>query len=123
MNLEDQHQELFTIHQISLRADIPKSTLRYWEKELQGYLIPLRTDGGQRRYSFEHLSKIELIKELRAKGASLVEIKKTLSENIQDENAKEVDVLANRVAEAVKMEVYRFYGRLVPRNSRDKEIN
>ena len=117
MNPENQQEELFTIHQISLKADIPKSTLRYWEKELRGYLIPSRTDGGQRRYSLEHLSKIELIKELRSKGASLVEIKKTLNENLHDENAKEVDVLANRVAEAVKMEVYRFFGKLAQKDT------
>ena len=117
MNLENQNEQLFTIHQISIKADIPKSTLRYWEKELQGYLIPSRTNGGQRRYSLEHLSKIQLIKELRSKGASIVEIKKMMVESMHDENAQEVEALANKVADAVKMEVYRFFRKLAKNHS------
>ena len=50
-NLEmDQQEQLFTIQQLSKKLNIPKPTLRFWEKELEGIFVPLRTRGGQRRY-------------------------------------------------------------------------
>jgi DNA-binding transcriptional MerR regulator len=39
-------------------------TLRYWEKEFSGFLEPIRTDGGQRRYRPEDIQTVFLIKRL-----------------------------------------------------------
>ncbi len=108
----DLHKQLFTIQQLSLKLGIPKPTLRFWEKELDGIIVPHRTRGKQRRYNLEHLAIIGKVKELREKGMSLSEIKNKLenSKKIRGNNSNSdtVDLLAQRVAEVVRAEVYRF---------------
>jgi len=37
----------FSISDVSTRLEIPKPTLRFWEKELKEILVPLRTQGGK----------------------------------------------------------------------------
>jgi len=39
-------------------------TLRYWEREFEVYLDPVRTDGGQRRYRPDDIQTVFLIKRL-----------------------------------------------------------
>jgi DNA-binding transcriptional MerR regulator len=39
-------------------------TLRYWEREFADYLIPVRTDGGQRRYRPEDIQTVFIVKRL-----------------------------------------------------------
>ncbi len=57
-----------TIKQVSHLTGIPTHTLRFWEKEFDGILVPLRTQGGQRRYNSESISLIESIfKEMNKK--------------------------------------------------------
>ena len=99
-----------TIAEISRKLRIPKHTLRFWEKEFNGQITPHRTQGGQRRYAAEHVAVIETIKKLRERGLSLSDIKRELAnggKNGQGQTAK-IDVLASRVAEVVKTEVYNF---------------
>ena len=74
----DIHEQAITIQQVSQKLDVPKPTLRFWEREFDGILVPLRTNGGQRRYAPEHISVIEEIKMLKKAGLSLVEIKRKL---------------------------------------------
>ena len=101
-----------TIQQASQRLKVTKHTLRFWEKELNGVLAPLRTEGGQRRYTSEHLYLIEEIKRLKRKGLSLVDIKEKLDNFYNSEqgnsNSSKIDFLANQVAEMVKTAIYRF---------------
>ncbi len=101
-----------TIQQISQKLKIPKPTLRFWEKEFEGILVPLRTRGGQRRYTSEHISVIEEINNLKRKGMSLAEVKDELQNNKKAKSGNSIpngmDLLAERVAEVVKEEVYRF---------------
>ena len=61
-------EQLLTIQQLSLRLNIPKPTLRFWEKELDGIIVPLRTRGGQRRYSVQHILIIEEVTNLKKRG-------------------------------------------------------
>lgn len=112
--------QLYTIQQISVKLNIPKPTLRFWEKEFEGILLPLRTNGGQRRYAPEHVSVIKEIKMLKKAGLSLFEIKSKLvkgqmsaagSQRSGDQRTDGIDLLAERVAEVVKMEVLRFFRR------------
>ena len=107
----DTQKQLFTIQQLSLKLDIPKPTLRFWEKELDGIIVPQRTRGGQRRYNFEHLTIIGKVKELRERGMSLPAIKRKLNNRDKggNPNSNSVDLLAERVAAAVKAEVNRFF--------------
>ena len=116
----NQKEQLHTIQQISTKLNIPKPTLRFWEKEFEGMLLPLRTDGGQRRYAPEHVSIIREIKALKKAGLSLVEIKRKLEQGLMSEAGSQrsgdgrtdgIDHLSERVAEVVKMEVLRFFER------------
>ena len=81
MNFQEQ---AITIQQVSQKLDVPKPTLRFWEREFVGILVPLRTNGGQRRYAPEHISVIEEIKMLKKAGLSLVEIKRKMGKGIDD---------------------------------------
>ena len=114
----DMENRLSSIQEVSDLLKVPKPTLRFWEKELDGIIVPHRTRGGQRRYALEHLTIIGKVKELREKGMSLPEIKRKLgkgqmseagSQRSGDERTDSVDLLAARVAEVVKAEVNRFF--------------
>jgi len=116
----NQKEQLYSIQQISSKLNIPKPTLRFWEKKFESLLQPLRTHGGQRRYTPEHVSIIEEIKMLKRAGLSLIEIKAKLEEGQMsevgkrragDENTDGIDLLVERVAEVVKIEVLRYLQR------------
>ncbi len=101
---------LFSIAEISKKLKVPKHTLRFWEKEFIGTIVPLRTQGGQRRYTAGHVAVIEMIKKLRERGLGLSQIKRELTNGSKEgqEHTNKIDLLATRVAEAVKTEVYNF---------------
>ena len=116
----NQKEQLHSIQQLSIKLNIPKPTLRFWEKEFEGLLQPLRTNGGQRRYTSEHVSIIGEIKMLKKVGLRLAEIKRKLGkgqmseaggQRTEDGRTEGIDLLAERVAEVVKMEVLRFFQR------------
>ena len=120
----NQSKQLLTIQQISLKLDIPKSTLRFWEKELDGFIVPIRTPGGQRRYSLINLSLIGKVKEFRDMGMSLAEIKSKLQADnklvAKKPSLDNFERLAERVAELIKKEVYNFlYSHRVSSNADD----
>ena len=103
--------QLLSIQEVSALLKVPKPTLRFWEKEFEGILVPLRTDGRQRRYTVENIAVIEEIKKLKSKGMSLPEIKRKFSNSHKEDNpnSNRVDLLAARVAEVVRAEVNRFF--------------
>ena len=109
MNQSEQH---FTIQQISRKLNIPKPTLRFWEKELDGVIVPLRTPGGQRRYTPDHLNLIQKIQRMRKQGMRLSEIKTKLNAvnagMKMPTNPVDFEVLVERVTEVVKTEIYRM---------------
>ena len=109
----NQKEQLHTIQNLSAKVNIPKPTLRFWEKEFEGILLPLRTNGGQRRYTSEHVFLIKEIKMLKRAGLSLVEIKRKLEKSHyrNNTNLEGINLLAERVAEVVKSEVHRFFER------------
>lgn len=109
----DSSSQLFTIQQISQKCDVPKSTLRFWEKRLNPLFASTRSPGGQRRYSQEHVDLIERIKQLKATGLKLDEMRQALEQTIIPPGSAAtavvgLDRLADRVAGLVKEEVYRF---------------
>jgi DNA-binding transcriptional MerR regulator len=105
-------QQGFSISDVSIRFEIPKPTLRFWEKEFKEILVPLRTQGGQRRYNIEHLAVIKKIKRLQGRGMSLSKIRGNLMRDRKkkesDLNNTNIDFLADRIAKVVRDEVYRF---------------
>ena len=109
--MEMRVNHLLSIAEISKKLRVQKHTLRFWEKEFNGTIVPLRTQGGQRRYGAEHVAVIEMIKKLRDRGLSVSAIKRELangSKEVHGQTAK-IDLLATRVAEVVKTEVYNFF--------------
>jgi DNA-binding transcriptional MerR regulator len=105
-------QKAYSIQEVSDRANVSKHTLRFWEIKLSGILVPLRTDGHQRRYTAYHLFIIEEIKRLKKKGLSLMDIRQILdnSKDRSSQNAavQKIDVLAGQIAEVVKSTLYNF---------------
>lgn len=75
--------------------------------------MPLRTKGGQRRYTAKHLLVIEEIKRLKNDGLSLAHIKEQLNNrynsNSTNSNSQGVEDLADRVAEIVRSAIYNFF--------------
>ena len=101
-----------TIQEVSKRSGISTHTLRFWEKELAGIIVPGRTKGGQRRYTSEHLLVIDQIKSLKDKGMSLVEIRGELNPriNLDGEEYKHhrADILADKIAEVVRSAIFNY---------------
>lgn len=107
----DRPAKLQSIEEVSLQLEIPKHTLRFWEKAFAGILVPQRTPGGQRRYAPENISTLGEIKELRKRGMRLSDIKRELTNGTKASHLKfgRIDLLANRAAEVVRAEVYEFF--------------
>ena len=105
--------KMLTIQEVSQKLGVTPHTLRFWEKELERVIVPLRTKGGQRRYTLEHLFVIDEIKRLKNKGLSLLEIKKELDNRYvslgENSNHQKVDFLANRIADIVKSTIQSFF--------------
>lgn len=93
-------------------ASVSKHTLRFWEKTLLGVIVPLRTKGGQRRYTKHHLQIIAEIKRMKQNGLSLSDIREKMDKNDRrskiDKKNDKIDLLANRIAEVVKASIYDF---------------
>jgi DNA-binding transcriptional MerR regulator len=108
----NQFENNFTVNQVSEKLSIPKPTLRFWEKELAEIITPLRTIGGQRRYTTAHLTTLEKIKGLRDTGKSLSEIRAILGNGFDNgSNYGQIDIerLSKRIAEVVKDELAIFW--------------
>jgi len=102
-----QSEQQYTIHQLSHMLSIPKPTLRFWETELEGILVPLRTPGGQRRYTDKHVTVIEKIHELKGQGMSLKDIRTELDNNNEvDSDQIRIELLASKVADLVRTELH-----------------
>jgi DNA-binding transcriptional MerR regulator len=111
LNLSENY---LTVNQVSEKLDIPKPTLRFWEKKLASIIAPVRTNGGQRRYSKENLVILEEIKGLRNTGKSLAEIRDTLGKNFKKDTGNgqiDIERLSRRIAEVVKDELTTFLNR------------
>ena len=87
---------------------MPKSTLRYWEKEFAGLIDPERTAGGQRRYTTKDVAVFETIRERKEQGYTLGQIKSQFhnasnAEKGLDSNV--IDKLTSSIVEAVRKEI------------------
>ncbi len=104
------HIQTLSIQEVSSRLNVTKHTLRFWEKELEGVLVPLRSRGGQRRYTQEHLLLIQEIRGLKQRGLRLAEIKMRLNgrHDLKAERTIEqkIDNIAEHIAEIVRTAIY-----------------
>ena len=55
---------VYRIQEVSEKLQVKKSTIRFWETEFSDIVRPKRTNGGQRRYSEQDISKLHKIKNL-----------------------------------------------------------
>lgn len=100
-----------TIQQVSERLELPKSTIRFWEKEFEGFIQPTRSAGGQRRYSEDDLKALSSIHDLKKQGLSLAQIRQQV---MQDNdvgnvlNLHAVEQLTERITKYVRREIYNF---------------
>ena len=63
-------------------------TLRYWEREFEAFLEPVRTEGGQRRYRPEDIQTVFTIKRLvRDEMFSIAGARRYLAKQRQTEAA------------------------------------
>lgn len=103
-----------TIQEVSDRLGLPKSTIRYWEKELEDHIKPNRTPGGQRRYGMGHIDFFKRVRAMKNSGMTLRKIKRTLASPpdqripMAPPGDPSIDSLAQRIAELVKREVSLF---------------
>lgn len=68
-----------SISQVEAITGINKPTLRYWERNFTGYLAPKRSEGNQRSYTMDEVSKILQIKKLlKSEGYTIQGAKKKL---------------------------------------------
>ena len=101
-----------TIQQLSQLLNLPKSTIRFWEKTIGTYLSPERTQGGQRRYSKTLMERYKHIRDLRAQGQSLEQIKRHIAIPVHAVAPSASHELAEKIAEhigaVVSRELYRL---------------
>ena len=107
------NERTYTIQEASRKANVSAHTLRYWEKALNSVVVPLRTNGGQRRYTGEHMLLLGEIKRLKRKGLTLEQIRGELApgsvlEEIQSDQLS-VSRLADHIAEAVRSTIHQFF--------------
>lgn len=100
-----------TIQELGEQFNLPKSTIRYWEKEFVEFICPNRTEGGQRRYTVRDAAIIETIRDLKKKGLSLAQIKAHLK--VRQTAGKDYDpmilnALTDTIADAVRRELSHF---------------
>lgn len=57
-------EPIYSISQVHALTGVPKSTIRFWEKEFSEFLNPLRSVGNQRRYDRETVETISKINQL-----------------------------------------------------------
>ena len=111
-NMEGKEQ-YFTISQLNEMLNITGPTLRFWECEFAGILTPLRTPGGQRRYTDAHIKVLERIISLKEKGLKLAEIKAEMARENHVMPGKEfsdnIDILTERITKAVRKEIQQFF--------------
>ena len=56
---------MLTIGQVSMLTGVNKTTLRYWERKYNKFIIPNRIESSQRQYSLKDVEIIKTIKKLQ----------------------------------------------------------
>jgi DNA-binding transcriptional MerR regulator len=111
-NINKSAKNFYTIKEVSELTSIPVHTLRFWEKVFKGYITPVRTNGGHRRYTIE---TIDLIKHVRIfvydKGytlnGALNELKLHDSIGIELKKQNNIETLVNEIAKMIKERILR----------------
>ena len=87
---------LYSIGQVNAITGIPKTTIRFWEKEFSSFLVPLRSSGNQRRYDSKAVETLKMIDQLvNDEGYTLEGARRKLqvqnNEEIQADTSQEIE--------------------------------
>jgi DNA-binding transcriptional MerR regulator len=92
----------YSIGEVSRRTGVKVPTIRYYENV--GLLAaPARTEGKQRRYRDEDVSRLDFIRHARDLGFEIIDIRELLALSARpDQSCAEVDVITRRHLSAVE---------------------
>lgn len=97
----------FSIGQISKQTACKIPTIRFYEQE--GLLQPsFRTEGNQRRYQIEHLTRLRFILHSRELGFSLDDIRELIHLSNKETNNHDADEIAARQLKDVERKIIRL---------------
>lgn len=101
-------KKFYKINEVADILEVPASTLRWWEREIDS-LKPMRSPGGQRRYTPEDVEMARKIKALLYKqGLSIEAVARHLKESATPKrrprcrDANDAIALLGRLSEIVK---------------------
>lgn len=70
---------MYRIQEVGKKIDVPVSTIRYWQKEFTDFIHPVKTNGGQRRYTDNDLTMLHKIKNmLHDRNKTVAQVKQLL---------------------------------------------
>lgn len=96
-----EQEVLWTVSDFGTRIGVPASTLRYWDDI--GLLTADRLDNGHRRYSPEHLPRLEMLRMCQALGCTTEEIRLILDAEDPAERAAYAERTLPTVIERIAM--------------------
>jgi DNA-binding transcriptional MerR regulator len=106
-------ESLYSISQVHALTGVPKSTIRFWEKEFSEFLNPLRSVGNQRRYDKASVDTLSRINQLvNDEGYTLEGARRKLRpvETRQapqvSENDSKLDDLANTMSDYLLQKLF-----------------
>ena len=89
-NTAEATQVLYSISQVNALTGVPKSTIRFWEKEFEEFLTPLRTTGNQRRYDEKTVSIVTEINQLvNVEGYTLEGARRKMSDHADKQGSND----------------------------------
>ncbi len=116
-------EELVAIAEVEQKTGLPRTTLRYYEKEFPSFLKIKKTSGGHRRYTQYNIEQfIYLKEEVQEKGRSLKEVKDSLATDTDPQQMrKDIDLLL-KVSEELVRENQRLKGAINQLGQRIRSI-
>ncbi len=74
----------YTISEVAQMLGVSETLLRYWEKEFPQQITPKKGARGVRRYTKEHIAKIQVVYDLvKVRGLKLAAAREILKQNKQ----------------------------------------
>jgi len=105
---------LYSISQVNAITGVPKSTIRFWEKEFNEFLVPQRTAGNQRRFDAEAVEIIKHINNLvNVEGFTLEGARRQISNNSKgksstpDSSDDQLDELAETMSDYLLQKLFK----------------
>ncbi len=93
MSMEEFDKEYYKIKDVAEMLNVPQSTIRFWEKEFQSQLKPMRSPHNIRFYRPQDIEKLRIIHYLiKVKGLKIDAAKASMRANPQN-ISKKVEII------------------------------